>query len=186
MDVYHLRFTPTPDGLPRRGEPTLLGQLRLNELWAARCFADPTRRRIFNELRNGPKPVGAIAAKLPVSRPAVSQHLKVLREARLVSERPDGTRRLYFIDPHGLGDSEHGSTGCGTSRWPRFKLKSKGKAPARKGNENEQDRHRRPPSVRASMWRPRLTVRFMSSPRECRDGGSRATASTRNRQSRTL
>jgi DNA-binding transcriptional ArsR family regulator len=68
------------------------------------ALADSTRRRVFEELRAGPKPVGAIAAKLPVSRPAVSQHLKVLREARLVSERPEGTRRVYFIDPNGLGE----------------------------------------------------------------------------------
>src|SRR6266542_2753731 len=102
------------------------------------ALADPTRRRVFDELRTGPKPVGVIAAKLPVSRPAVSQHLKVLREARLVSERPVSTSSI----PTGWGSSEHGSTGSGTSRWPRFKLKSKGKAPARKGNENEQDRHR--------------------------------------------
>jgi DNA-binding transcriptional ArsR family regulator len=68
------------------------------------ALADPTRRRVFDELRTGPKPVGAIAAKLPVSRPAVSQHLKVLREARLVTERREGTRRIYFIDPHGLAE----------------------------------------------------------------------------------
>jgi DNA-binding transcriptional ArsR family regulator len=68
------------------------------------ALADPTRRRVFEELRAGPKPVGAIAAKLPVSRPAVSQHLKVLREARLVGGRSEGTRRIYFIDPHGLGE----------------------------------------------------------------------------------
>jgi DNA-binding transcriptional ArsR family regulator len=68
------------------------------------ALADPTRRRILDELRVGPKPVGVIAAKLPVSRPAVSQHLKVLREARLVSERPKGTRRVYFIDPYGIGE----------------------------------------------------------------------------------
>jgi DNA-binding transcriptional ArsR family regulator len=48
-------------------------------------------------------PVGAIARGLPVSRPAVSQHLKVLKEAGLVADRPEGTRRVYFIDPHGLG-----------------------------------------------------------------------------------
>jgi DNA-binding transcriptional ArsR family regulator len=71
---------------------------------ALAALADPTRRRVFEELRTGPKPVGVIAAKLPVSRPAVSQHLKVLREARLVSERPEGTRRVYFIDPYGLGE----------------------------------------------------------------------------------
>jgi DNA-binding transcriptional ArsR family regulator len=68
------------------------------------ALADPTRRRVFDELRTGPKPVGVIAAKLPVSRPAVSQHLKVLREARLVTERREGTCRVYFIDPHGLGE----------------------------------------------------------------------------------
>jgi DNA-binding transcriptional ArsR family regulator len=68
------------------------------------ALADPTRRRVFNELRTGPKPVGVIAAKLPVSRPAVSQHLKVLRAARLVTERREGTRRVYFIDPYGLAE----------------------------------------------------------------------------------
>lgn len=67
------------------------------------ALADPTRRHVFEQLRGGPKSVGAIAATLPVSRPAVSQHLKVLREARLVDDRPDGPRRLYFIDPRGLG-----------------------------------------------------------------------------------
>jgi DNA-binding transcriptional ArsR family regulator len=67
------------------------------------ALADPTRRRVFEELRTGPKPVGAIAAGLPVSRPAVSQHLKVLRNARLVDDRAEGSRRVYFIDPTGLG-----------------------------------------------------------------------------------
>ena len=67
------------------------------------ALADPTRRRVFERLKSGPKPVGAIASGLPVSRPAVSQHLKVLKEAGLVADRPEGTRRVYFIDPHGLG-----------------------------------------------------------------------------------
>ena len=67
------------------------------------ALADPTRRRIFERLKFGPKPVGAIARGLPVSRPAVSQHLKALKEAGLVADRPEGTRRVYFIDPHGLG-----------------------------------------------------------------------------------
>lgn len=66
------------------------------------ALADPTRRRIFEELRTGPKPVGVVAAGLPVSRPAVSQHLKVLRKAGLVGDRAEGTRRVYFIDPRGL------------------------------------------------------------------------------------
>ncbi len=70
---------------------------------ALAALADPTRRRVFEELRAGPKPVGTIAAGLPVSRPAVSQHLKVLRNAGLVDDRTEGTRRIYFIDPRGLG-----------------------------------------------------------------------------------
>ena len=70
--------------------------------WALTALADPTRRRVFEELRSGPQSVGLIAARLPVSRPAVSQHLKVLREAGLVGDRPEGTRRVYYIDPKGL------------------------------------------------------------------------------------
>ena len=70
---------------------------------ALTALADPTRRRVFERLRSGPQAVGAIARGLPVSRPAVSQHLKVLKEAGLVTDRPDGTRRVYAIDPHGLG-----------------------------------------------------------------------------------
>jgi len=67
------------------------------------ALADPTRRAVFEQLRDGPRPVGEIAARLPVSRPAVSQHLRVLKEAGLVTERRDGTRRLYRIDPNGVG-----------------------------------------------------------------------------------
>jgi DNA-binding transcriptional ArsR family regulator len=67
------------------------------------ALADPTRRQVFERLRSGPQPVGTIARGMPVSRPAVSQHLKVLKEAGLVSDRPEGTRRVYYIDPHGLG-----------------------------------------------------------------------------------
>jgi DNA-binding transcriptional ArsR family regulator len=67
------------------------------------ALADPTRRRVFERLRSGPKPVARIARGLPVSRPAVSQHLKVLKEAGLVTDRPEGTRRVYQIDPGGLG-----------------------------------------------------------------------------------
>jgi DNA-binding transcriptional ArsR family regulator len=72
----------------------------------ARAFAalaDPTRREVFERLAEGPKAVGELAAGLPVSRPAVSQHLKVLKEAGLVTDEPDGARRVYQIDPQGLG-----------------------------------------------------------------------------------
>jgi DNA-binding transcriptional ArsR family regulator len=67
------------------------------------ALADPTRREVFERLAQGPRAVGHLARDLPVSRPAVSQHLKVLKEAGLVSDRPEGTRRVYQIDPHGLG-----------------------------------------------------------------------------------
>jgi DNA-binding transcriptional ArsR family regulator len=66
------------------------------------ALGDPTRRAIFEQLRRGPRAVGEIAGELPVSRPAVSQHLRVLKEAGLVTERRDGTRRLYRLDPEGL------------------------------------------------------------------------------------
>jgi DNA-binding transcriptional ArsR family regulator len=67
------------------------------------ALADPTRREVFERLGAGPRSVGEIAEGLPVSRPAVSQHLKVLKEAGLVSDHPEGTRRVYQIDPQGLG-----------------------------------------------------------------------------------
>jgi DNA-binding transcriptional ArsR family regulator len=67
------------------------------------ALADPTRRQVLERLAAGPRAVGEIAAGLPVSRPAVSQHLKVLKEAGLVSDRQDGARRIYAIDPKGLG-----------------------------------------------------------------------------------
>ena len=69
---------------------------------ALAALADPTRRRVFERLRKGPRSVGVLARGLPVSRPAVSQHLKALKEAGLVDDRAEGTRRVYFIDPHGL------------------------------------------------------------------------------------
>lgn len=68
------------------------------------ALGDWTRRQIFEALRSGPKSVGELAGRVPVSRPAVSQHLKVLREAGLVCDRKDGTRRIYSVDPRGLDD----------------------------------------------------------------------------------
>ncbi|WP_395022452.1 ArsR/SmtB family transcription factor [Dongia sp.] len=70
---------------------------------ALAALADPTRRTVFERLGSGPKPVADLARGLTVSRPAVSQHLKVLKEAGLVSDRTEGTRRIYSIDPKGLG-----------------------------------------------------------------------------------
>jgi DNA-binding transcriptional ArsR family regulator len=69
---------------------------------ALQCLSDPTRRRVFERLRGGPKSVGVLATGLPVSRPAVSQHLKALKDAGLVKDRSEGTRRVYYIDPDGL------------------------------------------------------------------------------------
>jgi DNA-binding transcriptional ArsR family regulator len=68
--------------------------------WTA--LGDPTRRAIFERLADRPRAVGELASELPVSRPAVSQHLKVLKEAGLVLDRPVGNRRIYRVDPGGL------------------------------------------------------------------------------------
>ncbi len=66
-------------------------------------LADPTRRSILESLAAGPRSVGDIARGLPITRPAVSQHLKVLKSAGLVHDEAIGTRRVYHIDPAGLG-----------------------------------------------------------------------------------
>lgn len=65
-------------------------------------LGDPTRRTIFERVAAKPSSVGELAQGLPVSRPAVSQHLRVLKEAGLVSETPEGTRRIYRLDPRGI------------------------------------------------------------------------------------
>ena len=67
------------------------------------ALADPTRRAVFERIAERPQSVGALAAQLPVSRPAVSQHLKVLKDAGLVTDEARGTSRIYHIDPQGLG-----------------------------------------------------------------------------------
>ena len=67
------------------------------------ALGDPTRRAIFERLADGPRAVGEIADEMPVSRPAVSQHLKVLSDAGLVVSTQHGTRRLYQLDPTGVG-----------------------------------------------------------------------------------
>jgi DNA-binding transcriptional ArsR family regulator len=70
--------------------------------WTA--LGDPTRRLIFERLADRPRAVGELASELPVSRPAVSQHLKVLKDARLVLDRRAGKQRIYQLDPAGLGE----------------------------------------------------------------------------------
>jgi DNA-binding transcriptional ArsR family regulator len=68
------------------------------------ALADPTRRAIFEFLSDRPSAVGELAARLPVSRPAVSQHLKVLKEAGLVAEERHGNRHIYQLDPSGVAE----------------------------------------------------------------------------------
>jgi DNA-binding transcriptional ArsR family regulator len=70
---------------------------------ALAALADPTRRELFERLRSGPRAVGELARSVTVSRPAVSQHLAVLKAAGLVKDTAAGTRRVYEIDPQGLG-----------------------------------------------------------------------------------
>lgn len=73
---------------------------RRGDAWDA--LGDPTRRAIVECLADGPRAVGELAAELPISRPAVSQHLKVLKNAGLVAERAAGTRRIYRLNPAGV------------------------------------------------------------------------------------
>lgn len=80
--------------------------LRYVVTYQSRAFSalgDPSRRTIFERLADGPKAVGELARELPISRPAVSQHLKVLKESGLVVDRPAGNRRIYQLDPDGVG-----------------------------------------------------------------------------------
>jgi DNA-binding transcriptional ArsR family regulator len=68
------------------------------------ALGDPSRRAIFERLAERPRAVGELARELPISRPAVSQHLKVLKDAGLVVDRPAGTRRIYQLNPDGVGE----------------------------------------------------------------------------------
>ncbi len=71
---------------------------------ALAALADPTRRELFERLADHPQAVGELAGQVAVSRPAVSQHLKVLKDAGLVTDQADGSRRIYRLDPSGIGD----------------------------------------------------------------------------------
>lgn len=71
---------------------------------ALTALSDPTRRQVFERVVAGPRSVGAIAKGLPVSRPAVSQHLRVLKDAGLITEQREGTRRVYTANPKALGE----------------------------------------------------------------------------------
>ena len=73
-----------------------------NSQRALSALAEPVRQEIYERLATRPQAVGELAAQMPISRPAVSQHLKILKEAGLVTETPDGTRRIYRLDPRGI------------------------------------------------------------------------------------
>lgn len=88
---------------------------------ALAALADPTRRAVFERLRDGPRGVGEIAAELPVSRPAVSQHLKVLKEAGLVADEARGTARIYRIHAEGLRELRDWLDGFWDDALARFK-----------------------------------------------------------------
>lgn len=79
--------------------PKLFG---MSDIDAFSAISDPHRRQLLEKLRSGPKSVNDLAAGLPVSRPAVSQHLKVLLDTGLVTAKAEGTKRLYAVNPHGM------------------------------------------------------------------------------------
>ena len=101
------------------------------------ALADPTRRAVLERLRDGPRPVGEIASGLPVTRPAVSQHLKVLKEAGLVTDRSVGTRRIYYIDPKGLGAMRAWLDQFWESALDSFKLAAEAEAERARKKEQE-------------------------------------------------
>ena len=99
---------------------------------ALAVLADPTRRAVFERLRAGPRPVNAVAAGLPVSRPAVSQHLKALKEAGLVEERSEGVRRLYSLRREGLIELRAWLDSFWGDALEAFRLEAEKTVPARK------------------------------------------------------
>jgi DNA-binding transcriptional ArsR family regulator len=101
-----------------QSEPSAAGVEELDA--ALDAVGDRTRRQILEVLRDGPLPVARLAEALPVTRPAVSQHLKVLKEAGLVVDRAAGTRRLYELDPAGIAALQRYMSGLWTSALERF------------------------------------------------------------------
>jgi DNA-binding transcriptional ArsR family regulator len=101
------------------------------------ALGDPTRRAVLELIRGGARPVGEIAAELPVSRPAVSQHLHVLKEAGLVRDRKQGTRRLYSVDPEGLQELRRYLEGFWDTALVAFKDAAEGEAKKSEAKESE-------------------------------------------------
>jgi DNA-binding transcriptional ArsR family regulator len=100
---------------------------------AIHALGDPTRRTVFERLREGPRSVGELARGLPVSRPAVSQHLRVLKEAGLVRERREGTRNYYSVNGDGLAELREYFEGF----WDEALTAFKAAAESEGGNEDE-------------------------------------------------
>jgi DNA-binding transcriptional ArsR family regulator len=100
---------------------------------AIQALGDPTRRTVFERLREGPQSVGELARGLPVSRPAVSQHLRVLKEAGLVRERREGTRNFYSVNGDGLADLRAYFEGF----WDETLTAFRAAAESQGGNEDE-------------------------------------------------
>lgn len=104
---------------------------------ALAVLADPTRRQVFERLRAGPRPVNLLAAGLPVSRPAVSQHLKALKEAGLVEERSEGVRRIYSLRREGLLELRDWLDSFWGDALVAFKLEAERSHGAKKGKRGE-------------------------------------------------
>src|SRR5689334_12106395 len=142
------------------------------------ALADPTRRAVLERLKEGPRPVGEIAQGLPVTRPAVSQHLKVLKEAGLVSDRSVGTRRIYYIDPKGLGAMRAWLDQFWGAALDSFKLAAEAEAEKFKKKDSESTRRSaRHRCARAFSSRFRRIVPSTSSRTASANGGRRRTKS---------
>ena len=102
---------------------------------ALSALADPTRRTVFERLRAGPLAVNALAAGLPVSRPAVSQHLKALKDAGLVAERSEGVRRIYSIRRDGLKELRDWLDSFWDDALEAFKAEAENSKPDSTGDE---------------------------------------------------
>jgi DNA-binding transcriptional ArsR family regulator len=102
---------------------------------ALAVLADPTRRKVFERLRGGPRPVNVLAQGLSVSRPAVSQHLKVLKDAGLVEERSEGVRRIYSLRREGLLELREWLDSFWGEALDAFKLEAERSYRARKGSQ---------------------------------------------------
>ena len=108
------------------------------------ALADPTRRKVLERLRGGPQPVNRIAAGLPVSRPAVSQHLKVLEGAGLVRARQEGTRRIYSVEVQGLMELRRYLEGFWDEVLEAFRAEAeRGPRPRNTHSRTKNDRKRR-------------------------------------------